>query len=393
MSSVDRWLLPDGVEEVLPPQAERLEALRRRVVDLYQRWGYEQVFPPVIEFLESLLTGAGDDLALQTLKVIDPLTGRLMGIRADITPQVARIDAHRLHREGASRLSYVGHVVHAKPKSLTDSRTLIQTGVELYGHAGIEADSEVINVMLAVLAEAGLPNVQLDLGHVDIYRALVACAKLNKAAQAELFDIYQRKAGSELSAFLSHNVADRQVADMLQVLLDLSGDSSVLTRARQALQNAPDNVRRALDDLETIADAVRSQHPEIPQYFDLSELRGYHYHTGVVFSAYVPGRGREIARGGRYDDIGKDFGRARPATGFSADLHELLRLGTLDVQLPPRIFAPQHADAELKRVIDELRRQGATVVSALAAADSAQSLNCARELKKVNGVWQAVAVQ
>lgn len=392
MSNVDRWLLPDGVEEVLPPQAERLEALRRRVVDLYQRWGYEQVFPPVIEFLESLLTGAGDDLALQTLKVIDPLTGRLMGIRADMTPQVARIDAHRLHREGSSRLSYVGHVVHAKPKSITASRTLIQTGVELYGHSGIEADSEVINIMLAVLAEAGCNQVQLDLGHVEIYRSLVAAAQLNSDAEAELFDIYQRKASSELMQFLQNNVQDAAVSSMLHVLLDLSGDSSVLARAREALKSAPANVHAALDDLSKISESVRNQHPEIQQYFDLSELRGYHYHTGVVFGAYIPGRGREIARGGRYDEIGKVFGRARPATGFSADLHELLRLGTTEAELPERIFAPLQNDVELNRAIDALRKQGLTVISALGINDTAQTLACERELKKVNGVWQPVSL-
>ena len=249
MSTLDRWLLPDGIDEILPPQAAKLEHLRRDLLDLYRTWGYEQVFPPLVEYLESLLTGAGNDLALQTFKLTDQQTGRLMGLRADMTPQVARIDAHTLKRPGVTRLCYAGHVLHTRPQSLGASRSLIQVGAEIYGHAGIESDVEVIGLMLQTLAMGGCDQIHLDLGHVAIYRALAEQAGLDESQEWQLFEIYQRKAVPELEAFLQANVKDPKLQSMLRSLVELAGNEAVLDRAKSALAEAPSAVLSALSDL------------------------------------------------------------------------------------------------------------------------------------------------
>lgn len=391
MTSADRWLLPDGIEEILPPKAARLEQLRRDVLDLYRSWGYEQVFPPLVEYLESLLTGAGNDLALQTFKLTDQLTGRLMGVRADMTPQVARIDAHTLHREGVTRLCYAGHVLHAKPESLTASRSLIQIGAEIYGHGGVASDVEVIRLMLETLQLGNCGVVHLDLGHVAIYRSLVKAAGLDEAREWQLFDIFQRKAVPELEQFLALQVADPVLRAQLRVLVSLAGDRSTLDKARQQLAGGPDEISQALLALEQIATAIAQSHPGVQLYFDLGELRGYHYHTGAVFSAYVPGMGQAIAKGGRYDHIGEVFGRARPATGFSTDLAELVRR-VADAPAPERIFAPQAADPALNQVVQSLRAGGHVVLQALDASQTPQSLGCQAVLQPSADGWVKVAV-
>ncbi len=389
MATVDRWLLPDGIEEVLPPEAARIETARRQVLDLFQRWGYEFVVTPHIEYLESLLTGAGQDLDLRTFKVIDPLSGRQMGFRADITPQVARIDAHSMRREGPSRLCYAGSVLHAQPRPLTTSRSPIQLGAELYGDASPASDVEVISLLVDTLELAQVPDVHMDLGHVGIYRGLARAAGLSGDAEQQLFDAMQRKAMDEIATLTETLPAS--LGKMLQALAELCGGREVLDLAQACLVDAPDDVHAALDELLAIADALSLRYPELPLYFDLGELRGYRYHTGVVFAAFVPGVGYAIAQGGRYDDIGADFGRARPATGFSTDLKTLVSLGQMQLgDVPAGIWAPDSHDVYLWQAVRRLRAEGARVVQALpgqVAAD-AREAGCDRQLALCEGCWQ-----
>lgn len=388
MATVDRWLLPDGIEEVLPPQAASIETTRRHMLDLFQQWGYEYVVTPHIEFLESLLTGTGQDLDLRTFKVTDPESGRQMGFRADITPQVARLDAHSLRREGPVRLCYTGSVVHALPRALSTSRSPIQLGAEVYGDASNAADIEVISLMLECLAKAKVPNVHIDLGHVGIYRGLAQAANLSPAVEQRLFDALQRKANCEIRELTASLNGD--YAHMFNALSTLCGGQEVLAQAKAVFAHAPASVRAALNDLEDIAETLSQRFPTLPMYFDLGELRGYHYHTGVVFAAFVLGQGGAIAQGGRYDDIGAVFGRARPATGFSTDLKSLVTLGQVDVpQYPASIWAPSLSDNELWQAISALRAQGHRVVQALPeqTQESASAVGCDRVLVHKNNQW------
>lgn len=397
MSTADRWLLPDGIEEILPPQAAKLEALRRQLLDLYRSWGYEQVFPPLVEYLESLLTGVGNDLSLQTFKLTDQLTGRTMGIRADMTPQVSRIDAHTLNREGPVRLCYSGHVLHTKPESLMDNRSLIQIGLELFGHSGIDADIEVVSLMLRTLAATGIETLHLDLGHVAIYRELSAAAKLNEAQEQSLYDIYQRKAVPELESFLAENVSDNALRQSFLAITELAGDIGVLQQAREVLAAYPQALN-AIADLDIMAAHVAAEFPAVTLYFDLGELRGYHYHTGPVFSAYVPGQGQAIANGGRYDQVGEVFGRARPATGFSADLARLIRFMPAPAPVAA-VFAPCASEYEgeqkaaLQQATRELRQQGRRVIAALAGqTQTAGDMGCTEQLIFRDNSWQLTSV-
>jgi len=389
MATVDRWLLPDGIEEVLPPEAARIEAARRQVLDLFQRWGYEFVVTPHIEYLESLLTGAGQDLDLRTFKVTDPLSGRQMGFRADITPQVARIDAHTLRREGPSRLCYAGSVLHAKPRALTTSRSPIQLGAELYGDASPASDIEVISLLVETLELAAVPDVHMDLGHVGIYRGLARAAGLSGEAEQQLFDALQRKAMDEIEVLTAALPAG--LGSMLRSLAELCGGRDVLDLAQAALVEAPDEVHAALDELVAIADALELRYPELPLYFDLGELRGYNYHTGVVFAAFVPGEGGAIAQGGRYDDTGAVFGRARPATGFSTDLKTLVTLGDMRLdEVVSGVWAPDNHDLYLWQAVRRLRSEGERVVQALPGQSEADAreAGCDRLLVLRDGRWQ-----
>ncbi|WP_434456818.1 ATP phosphoribosyltransferase regulatory subunit [Stutzerimonas urumqiensis] len=392
MATVERWLLPDGIEEVLPPEAERIEQARRSVLDLFRRWGYELVITPHAEFLDSLLTGTGQELDLKTFKVVDPLSGRQMGLRADITPQVARIDAHTLRRQGPSRLCYAGSVLHAKPRSLATSRSPIQLGAELYGDSSASSDIEVICLMLETLELAGVEQVHMDLGHVGVYRGLAQAAGLAGEAEQRLFDALQRKAVEEV-AVLTESL-DASIAGLIRALARLCGGREVLDEAAQLLAEAPDAVRDALASLITIADTLAVRYPSLPLYFDLAELRGYHYHTGVVFAAFVPGMGDAIAQGGRYDDVGAAFGRARPATGFSTDLKSLVAYGESMTQPSAGgVWAPADpADSALWGSITELRGRGVRVVQALGdqSVACAGAAGCDHQLVRVEGAWQVV---
>jgi len=394
MSTKDRWLLPEGVEEILPAEARRAEALRRRLLDLFDTWGYELVMPPLIEFLESLLTGAGRDLDLQTFKVTDQLTGRLMGVRPDMTPQAARIDAHFLKHNAPVRLCYAGSVLQTRPDEFGGSREPLQVGAELFGYGGPEADAEILSLMIEALMLAGIREVHIDLGHVGVFRGLAAQAKLNPEQEIELFDALQRKARNEVDALLAAGDVAAAPKRMLSGLLELSGDREVLARAREQLRDAPDTVTGALDQLETAADIVARRAGTPTLYFDLAELSGYHYYTGVVFSAFVPGYGRAVARGGRYDGIGRAFGRNRAATGFGADLRQWLRLSA-ETAAPARgILAPDGTDAALVAEIARLRAAGERVVMRLPGDKSpASEFGCDRELTKRDGRWIATTIK
>jgi len=388
MSNKERWLLPDGVEEILPAEARRVEALRRRLLDLFASWGYEFVMPPLIEYLESLQIGASRDLDLQTFKVTDHLTGRLMGVRPDMTPQAARIDAHYLKREAPVRLCYLGSVLRTRPEDFGGSREPLQLGAELYGHVGAEADAEILSLMIEALCLAEIRDAHFDLGHVGVFRGLAAQAKLSAEQEKDLFDALQRKARSDVESLLAETDAPTSSKRMLASLLDFSGGQEVLTRARKQWREVPKPVTRALNELEAVASLVtkRAGAPELN--FDLAELSGYHYYTGVVFSAFVPGHGQAIARGGRYDGIGRAFGRDRAATGFGADIRQWLRVSTATALTLTGVLAPSGDDTDLQDEIARLRGEGERVVARLPGDKSpASEFGCDRELVKKGGSW------
>jgi len=310
-----KWLLPEFIEDILPAEAMRIEGLRRRVLDLFFSRQYELVMPPLLEYMDSLLTGTGHDLELRTFKVVDQLSGRMMGVRADITPQVARIDAHLLNREGVTRLCYCGSVLHTRPASPSATREPIQIGAELYGEAGVEADVEILRLLCQALELAGVRNARVDIGHVAVFRSIAHSGGMNGDLERDLFEALQKKdvpALKELTRKL-----EPKTKDALLLLPELYGGAEVLDLAEKKLPKLAE-ISRALGTLRKLAQACR-----IPAGFDLAELRGYHYHSGVVFDAYCDGVGGAVARGGRYDEVGKAFGRARPATGFSIDLRSL----------------------------------------------------------------------
>ena len=391
MISEDRWLLPEGIEEILPPAAGRLERLRRQLLDLYESWGYELMIPPLIEFLESLLTGAGDDLELQTFKLTDQLSGRMMGVRADMTPQAARIDAHRLKRNGPVRLCYMGTVLRTRADGFGGSRSPYQAGVELYGHRGYESDLEVLTLMLETLRVAGVSEAHLDLGHVAIFRELVRQAGLNAEQEGVLFEALQRKALPEIHQQLAQWTLPAPYRERIEALATLNGGPEALDAAEARLAASGPEVREALVMLRRLVDALRQQWPDLPIHVDLAELRGYHYHTGVLFSAYTPGQGAAMAQGGRYDEIGQVFGRARPATGFSTDLATLLWLGASPEVAAAGIYAPPVGDAGLEEQIARLRRQGERVIRALPGAEmELHALGCDRGLAQQAGKWVVI---
>jgi len=379
VSKVDCWLLPDGIDEVLPEQARLIEGSRRKLLDLYNSWGYDLVIPPMVEFTESLLSGFGADLDLMTFRLTDQLSGRMMGIRADITPQAARIDAHSLNRQGPNRLCYAGTVLQTKPRGPLESRTPISIGVELFCEAGVSADIEVIELFLKTLERSAVEAVHLDLGHVDIFRGLLANANLSTPQESELFELLQRKALAELEAWVAENIADAQLANWLKLLPTLSGSAEVLSQAKQCLAGAPDTVIDALNQLEQIVAALSDK--QVTIYLDLGELPGFYYHTGVVFAAYRQGYGKALGHGGRYDNIGQAFGRARTATGFAFDLKSLVANGQFEDQVQGGIFVPQSDDPECCKQVALLREQGQRVVQGFAGQlVDYKEINCDRQL-------------
>lgn len=375
-----RWLLPEAIEDVLPTQAVRLEFLRRQLLDTFDSHGYELVMPPLLEYVESLLTGSGHDLDLRTFKLVDQLSGRSMGLRADITPQVARIDAHLLNRRGVTRLCYCGNVVHTLPTAFNGTREPLQIGLELYGHAGLEADIEVLRLLALSLESGGLAASRIDLSHVRVFRALAQAANLSAEAEQELFAALQGKdlpTVRELVADVAYPVRSGLLA-----LPELYGDRSVLAKAARVLPADP-AIAAALAELERLADACA----DLPLSFDLADLRGYHYHSGVMFAAYAAGSAAAIALGGRYDEVGKDYGRARPATGFSMDLREFARLSP-ERLAKAAILAPWPEDDGLHAEAARLRASGERVVLALPGHEGSwREAGCDRILVRRNGAW------
>jgi ATP phosphoribosyltransferase regulatory subunit len=388
MTYADRWLLPEGVEEILPEEAKSIDGLRRRLLDMYSTWGYDMVIPPLLEYTDSLLIGLGRDIDLLTLKVTDQLSGRTLGVRADITPQTARMDAHSFNRQGANRLCYAGHVVHARPKNPLATRTPIQAGLEFYGEASVAADIEVVSLLLESLRLAGLPRLHIDLGHVGIYRAMAADAGLSSAQEEAFFELLQRKAMTEIRTWVAANIKSSVKAAYFLSLPDLAGGLDVLSGARKVYANLPGAIA-ALDQLDEVAKVVSQRYPEAEFYFDLGEVRGYHYLTGMVFAAFAPGYGNPIASGGRYDHIGEVFGRARPATGFAVDITALSKLGLLAKSVQQAIAVVEDQDAQQWQVIQQLRAQGERVVSLTKAGQIAE-LGCDRQLVKQGEKYQVI---
>lgn len=387
MTLADRWLLPEGVDEALPKKAAQIEYLRRALLDLHESWGYHLVIPPLLEYLDSLLTGAGSDLEIETFKVIDQLSGRLMGIRADFTSQVSRIDAHCLKGEGVQRLSYCGSVLRTMPAGLDGTRSPIQLGAELYGHGGLESDIEVLSLMLETLSVAGLTNLVLDLGHVDIVRGVLAACSLSKDQEAKLVELYKSKDLPELDTFVSALDVTQEQANWLVLLPKLCGGVDVLDRARQGLSGAGEYVAKAIDLLGEVSALISRRYPQVGLHFDLSDLVSYSYHTGLLFAAYVPGHGNAIARGGRYNNIGQVFGRSRPATGFSTDVKALVSLVDFDVSTPKTVLSPICTSDDLWKVVRQLRAEGYRVVETL---DDAWAGRIDFTLKFVGDAWQLV---
>ncbi|OIQ80777.1 ATP phosphoribosyltransferase regulatory subunit [mine drainage metagenome] len=381
------WLLPEYTEDVLPLEAAHMEQVRRRLLDLFHVHGYRLVNPPMLEYLESLTTGAGQDLDLATFKVVDQLTGRLMGVRADITPQAARIDAHLLNQQGVTRLCYAGSVLRTRPDGLAQTREPLQVGAELFGHAGVESDIEIQRLMVQGLQASGVRELLVDFSHVGIFRSLVRRGNIARALEQELYGALQSKDKSLLQE-LTHGL-DAEVRKALLALTDLNGGVEVLQLAQERLPLYAE-IKQALLDMRRAS--ARLGDLEVDVSFDLAELRGYHYHSGMVFAAYAQGYSGPLALGGRYDEVGSAFGRARPATGFSLDLRGLMTALVTEPELSA-ILAPYMDDAALAEAIAVLRAAGEVVVVDLPGHEAHQAeLGCNRKLMKQGAAWEVVAI-
>lgn len=382
-----RWVLPDHIQDALPSDAHRLESLRRRLLDAFRLRGYQLVMPPLLEYLDSLTTGAGKDLELRTFKLVDQLSGRSMGVRADMTPQVTRIDAHLLNRRGVSRLCYCGSVLHTLPSTLTGTREPLQLGAELYGHAGIEADVEILRLLAEVLRLAEVPASRIDIGHVGLFHALAARAGLVPGREEELFDLLQAKDVPELRRMLAD--VSEPARSALLALPELYGGPEVLAEAAARLPQDAE-IAGPLAELRQLADALG----DLPVSFDLADLRGYHYHSGVVFAAYGAESPAALALGGRYDRVGQAFGRARPATGFSLDLRELAWHLPTPAAPAGAVLAPPDDDAGLTSEVSALRARGEIVMVALPGHEGTwNEAGCDRQLVKRGDRWAIVPLQ
>jgi ATP phosphoribosyltransferase regulatory subunit len=387
MAGDERWLLPEGVEEILPEKAAAIESLRRRLLGVMQRRGFRPVQPPLMEFLDSLLTGAGEDLDSQTYKVSDHMSHRTLGIRADLTPQIARIDAHYLRDHDVNRLCYVGTVLRTRPKQPGGARELLQLGAEMFGEADPRADCEIIETMLEVLGESGVAEITVGLGHVGIYRELMLMAGLDEGPAREVFDALARRSTPDMEALLAE-YADKGL-EPFRHLLELQGDAGVLEEAARVLPGTPE-ISLALEQLRTVVASLETLEIKPGIHIDLADLRGYRYHTGLTYQAFVPRQGRALAEGGRYDRIGEAFGRARAATGFSTNLKSLVEYYAFrdDGSV---ILAPSDNDAGLRLKIDALRADGETVVT-LMPGEGRESFSgvADRKLEQVDGEWRVV---
>jgi ATP phosphoribosyltransferase regulatory subunit len=381
------WLLPEYIEDVLPAEAARIETLRRSLLDLFKVHGYQYVIPPMLEYMESLITGVGHDLDLATFKVVDQLTGRLMGVRADMTPQAARIDAHLLNHQGITRLCYAGSVLRTKPDGLAQTREPLQLGAELYGHAGIASDIEIQRLLINALHAIGIEQVHLDFSHVNVFGSLIESSQINPQLEQDLYAALKSKDQSAVAALTTG--LDNTTREALLHLTELNGDKAILAKAAKLLPSTP-AIQQALDSLAQVADGLQDLGVSVS--FDLSELRGYHYHSGIVFAAYAQGYKGPLALGGRYDEVGQAFGRARPATGFSLDLRGVVT-ALAPAQSEMAIFAPAKSDSTLTAKIAALRAEGHVVIQELAGVESDFSeLNCNKKLEHYNSGWHVVDI-
>jgi len=380
------WLLPEYIEDVLPAEAAQIESLRRSLLDLLAVHGYQFVIPPMMEYMESLITGVGHDLDLATFKVVDQLSGRLMGVRADITPQAARIDAHMLNNQGVTRLCYAGSVLRTHPDGIAQTRQPMQLGAELFGYAGVEGDIEIQRLMVQTLQAAGVKGLQIDFSHVAIFNSIIDKTKIDALLEQALYQALQSKDKTTLKS-LSVDL-DATTRDALCALTELSGDANILDEATKRLPKTAE-ITKALNELKQVSQQLAGLGVGIS--FDLAELRGYHYHSGMVFAAYAQGCPRPLALGGRYDEVGQAFGRARPAVGFSVDLRGLVKALPLPV-LSKGILAPFDTDKALLEKIAALRAAGEKVIQALPGTEKdQQELNCDRKLAQKNGAWEVLA--
>lgn len=376
------WLLPEFIEDVLPAEAARIEQLRRQLLDLFKVHGYQYVIPPTLEYLESLITGTGRDLDLATFKVVDQLTGRLMGVRADMTPQAARIDAHMLNQQGISRLCYAGTVLRTKPDGLARTREPLQLGAELFGHAGIESDIEIQRLMIKALQLLGLKDLNIDFSHVAIFEGLVRAGNIDEDLEESLYVALQSKDKAQVAA-LGTNL-DPAFRQAFIDLTDLNGGIAVLEKAEVVLPKLPE-IAQALANLSAVASKLSDL--KVSVSFDLGELRGYHYHSGVVFAAYARGYTGPVALGGRYDEVGVAFGRARPATGFSLDLRGIVSAFE-PAHLPKSILAPEGNEKDLLSKIEALRADGLLVIQVLPNSEvNITELNCDSALVIRDDKW------
>lgn len=383
------WLLPEHLADVLPAQARHIESLRRGLTDMARSYGCELVIPPLLEHVESLLSGSGRDLDLKTFKLVDQLGGRTLGVRADSTPQVARIDAHLLNRAGVTRLCYCGPVLHALPAGLHSSREPLQFGAEIYGHSGLEADLEVQDLALDCLRRAGLSQVLLDMGDARIVRGVLAGVIARTEQLEEVYAALAVKDGAALRELSRGYPQD--VRDGLQSMVSLYGGIEVIDAARRDLPPRP-LVRAALDDLQWLAQRVQQEHPEVKVSFDLADIGGNGYYSGARFSAFTPGFPDAVARGGRYDEVGAVFGRNRPAVGFSLDVKTLADIAPIPPR-PAAIRAPWAEDAALRTSVRRLREGGDTVLRALPGHEhETPEFDCDRELVLADGQWTVRAL-
>lgn len=384
------WLLPEQIADVLPSQARRIEELRRTLIDGARSYGFELVMPPLLEHLESLLSGTGRELDLKTFKLVDQLSGRTLGLRADTTPQVARIDAHLLNRQGVARLCYCGPVLHTRADGEQGTREPLQFGAEIYGHAGLEADLEVLELALDGLLAARVDDVTLDLGDARIVRAVLGDTALAPAALSEVIEALEHKDAAALAERTASLPSEVQRG--LASLLHLYGDARVLDEAREVLPRHP-LIIRALGDLDWLANHVQHAHPRVRISFDLADNNGYAYYSGVRFVLYGAAANAGLARGGRYDEVGAVFGRNRPAVGFSLDVKALAQSLAAASSPVAAIRAPWGEAHELRAAVRRLREQGHVVVCSLPGHEhETAEYDCDRELVEVNGRWVMRAI-
>ena len=388
MSKDKYWLLPEGVDESLPYEAAGIESLRRLMLDNFSRWGYQLVIPPIIEYVDSLLAGGAEDLDLQTFKVVDRGTGRLIGLRADMTPQLTRIDTHRMPTKSPQRLCYAGPVAHTFSEKFAGSRNPLQIGAELFGHSGVESDAEIITLLVNSLLIANIRSLTLEVTHIGIFRGICSAASFTHEFEDQVLEALVKKDRTSLTEMLEGEGVDSEVMTNLLLLIDLNGDLDIINEARSALSSLPEAVSEAIDELAELCDLLKKFVPAVELHIDFAELRGYRYHSGIMFAAYVPEMGRSIAWGGRYDGVQKQLGRDRGATGFSTDLRILEQFLEKDERLETVVIAPSGNDEKLLAAIGKYRGEGYTVIQSLPGqSDEWNQLSIEFRLVPKNGEW------